>query len=70
MSQNNLKNNITTLHDSKNFLSPYPDSYSKKTCEETGEFYDKNLFQKPVKKNKTDQYFKAFGAGGGCFKKK
>jgi hypothetical protein len=73
MSQNN---NITKLHESKDSqpqtgcpegLSQGPSS--TKACEETGEFYNRNLSQKPVK-NETDQYFNAFGAGGGFKKNK
>ncbi len=72
MSQNNTntKNN-TKLYDSKDSRSqtrcPFiggPPNSKAGPCEETGEFYDINLSQKPVK---TDQYFNTFGAGGGSY---
>lgn len=63
MSQNN---NITKLHESTDSQPqtgcPAQGPSSTKACKETGEF-------SPVK-NETDQYFNAFGAGGGFKKNK
>jgi hypothetical protein len=63
------QNNITKLHESKDTRpqTGLSQGSSTKACEETGEFYNRNL--SPVK-NETDQYFNAFGAGGGFKKNK